>query len=86
MDDVIRKELEQHSVKNMNYYNSEIYRKSENYRNVGRYYGESVISLPICTKEKLKKTSNNCQISFNELYSSYNHDIILLIKSFTEGA
>ena len=84
-DDVIRRELEQSCRRNLDYYNSEVYRKSENYRDIGRYYGESVISIPICTKEKLKKSSDNFHISLNQLYGSYNHDLILIIKSYTKG-
>ena len=84
-DDVIRRELEQSCRRNLDYYNSEVYRKSENYRDIGRYYGESVISIPICTKEKLKKSSDNFHISLNQLYGSYNHDMILIIKSYTKG-
>ena len=86
-DDVIRRELEQSCRRNLNYYNSEVYHKSENCRDIdiGRYYGESVISIPICTKEKLKKSSDKFHLSLNQLYLSYNHDMISIIKSYTKG-
>ena len=46
---------------------------------------ESVISLPLSTTEKLNNASKKSKISFDDLYSAYNHDVILLVKSFTEG-
>ena len=84
-DDVIRRELEESCRRNLNYYHSEVYNKSENYRDIGRYYGESIISIPISTKEKLKKSSDKFHLSLNQLYLSYNHDMILIIKSYTKG-